>query len=99
MRSSRSPLYYTGDKIMEVEKRANINNDDFREMSTSNRGSTVKPEGAPAKRAVVVEKSNKAAAEDINESAEAFIRKFRQQLVIQRLESIENFESMLARGT
>ncbi|KAF5739103.1 hypothetical protein HS088_TW12G00302 [Tripterygium wilfordii] len=35
---------------------------------------------------------------DINDSAEAFIKKFRQQLLIQRLESIENFEQMLARG-
>ncbi|KAH7547379.1 uncharacterized protein LOC107408349 [Ziziphus jujuba] len=35
---------------------------------------------------------------DINESAEAFINKFRQQLLIQRLESIENYEQMLARG-
>ncbi|KAJ8774811.1 hypothetical protein K2173_017257 [Erythroxylum novogranatense] len=35
---------------------------------------------------------------DINESAEAFIKKFRQQLLIQRLESLENFEQMLARG-
>ncbi|EYU21619.1 hypothetical protein ABFS82_09G094600 [Erythranthe guttata] len=37
--------------------------------------------------------------EDINDSAEAFIRKFRQQLVLQRLESIENYEQMLKRGT
>lgn len=36
---------------------------------------------------------------DINESAELFIQKFRQQLLIQRLESIENYEQMLARGT
>uniref|UniRef100_A0A2C9W457 Uncharacterized protein n=1 Tax=Manihot esculenta TaxID=3983 RepID=A0A2C9W457_MANES len=35
---------------------------------------------------------------DINESAEAFIKKFRQQLLIQRLESMENFEKMLERG-
>ncbi|XP_031263409.1 uncharacterized protein LOC116121610 [Pistacia vera] len=35
---------------------------------------------------------------DINESAEAFIKKFRKQLLIQRLESIENYEQMLARG-
>ncbi|KAK4838906.1 hypothetical protein QYF36_017459 [Acer negundo] len=35
---------------------------------------------------------------DINESADAFIKKFRQQLLIQRLESIENYEQMLARG-
>lgn len=35
---------------------------------------------------------------DINESAELFIKKFRKQLLIQRLESIENYEQMLARG-
>lgn len=35
---------------------------------------------------------------DINESAEAFIQNFRKQLLIQRLESIENYEQMLARG-
>ncbi|KAK0598153.1 hypothetical protein LWI29_032118 [Acer saccharum] len=29
---------------------------------------------------------------DINESANAFIKKFRQQLLIQRLESIENYD-------
>lgn len=37
--------------------------------------------------------------EDINESAEAFIKKFKQQLLLQRLESIENYEEMLKRGT
>ncbi|PIN19522.1 hypothetical protein CDL12_07796 [Handroanthus impetiginosus] len=36
--------------------------------------------------------------EDINESAEAFIRKFRQELSIQRMESIENYKQMLQRG-
>ncbi|PIN10846.1 hypothetical protein CDL12_16554 [Handroanthus impetiginosus] len=36
--------------------------------------------------------------EDINESAEAFIRKFRQELRIQRMESIENYKQMLQRG-
>ncbi|KAJ9179060.1 hypothetical protein P3X46_010884 [Hevea brasiliensis] len=35
---------------------------------------------------------------DINESAEAFIKNFRKQLLIQRLESIENYEKMLERG-
>ncbi|KAL5575605.1 hypothetical protein UlMin_017379 [Ulmus minor] len=35
---------------------------------------------------------------DINESAELFIQKFRKQLLIQRLDSIENYEQMLARG-
>ncbi|TKY48090.1 hypothetical protein E2542_SST25504 [Spatholobus suberectus] len=36
--------------------------------------------------------------EDINASADAFIKNFRQQLLIQRLQSIENYEQMLARG-
>ncbi|EXB67323.1 hypothetical protein L484_025805 [Morus notabilis] len=35
---------------------------------------------------------------DINESAEAFIKNFRQQLLIQRLDSIENYQKMIARG-
>ncbi|KAI3463392.1 hypothetical protein Pfo_020055 [Paulownia fortunei] len=43
-------------------------------------------------------KVEKKPAEDINESAEAFIRKFRQQLLLQRMESIENYEQMLKRG-
>ncbi|KAJ1429119.1 hypothetical protein SESBI_08473 [Sesbania bispinosa] len=36
--------------------------------------------------------------EDINASAEAFIKNFRQHLLLQRLQSIENYEQMLARG-
>ncbi|PNX81784.1 hypothetical protein L195_g037809, partial [Trifolium pratense] len=35
--------------------------------------------------------------EDINASADAFIKNFRQQLMLQRLQSIENYEKMLAR--
>ncbi|XVF86487.1 hypothetical protein PTKIN_Ptkin18bG0044500 [Pterospermum kingtungense] len=54
-------------------------------------------------RSIVTETKAGAALEkkpsiDINESAEAFIRKFRQQLLLQRLESIENYEKILARG-
>lgn len=37
--------------------------------------------------------------EDVNESAEAFIKKFRNQLLIQRLDSIENYQKMLAGET
>lgn len=36
--------------------------------------------------------------EDINASADAFIKNFRKQLMLQRLQSIENYEKMLARG-
>ncbi|KAF3781607.1 hypothetical protein EJ110_NYTH36555 [Nymphaea thermarum] len=37
--------------------------------------------------------------EDIDQSAEAFIKKFHTELRMQRLESIENYHQMLARGT
>lgn len=36
---------------------------------------------------------------DIDQSAEEFIMKFRNQLKIQRMESIDNYNKMLARGT
>ncbi|KAL9323170.1 hypothetical protein ACSQ67_011223 [Phaseolus vulgaris] len=38
------------------------------------------------------------AVEDINASADAFIKNFRNQLLIQRLQSIENYHQMLNRG-
>ncbi|RVW81623.1 hypothetical protein CK203_044555 [Vitis vinifera] len=38
-------------------------------------------------------------SEDINASADAFIKRFRQHLLIQRLESIENYEQMLEEGS
>ncbi|KAB1218679.1 hypothetical protein CJ030_MR3G026559 [Morella rubra] len=50
------------------------------------------------KEAVQPKKQESSQPEDINESAEAFIKKFRQQLLIQRLESLENYEQMLERG-
>ncbi|KAL7114217.1 hypothetical protein ACP275_04G106800 [Erythranthe tilingii] len=45
-------------------------------------------------------KAEKKPTEDINESAEAFIRRFRQQLLLQRMESIieNNYDQMLKRG-
>lgn len=36
--------------------------------------------------------------EDINEVADAFIRRFREHLLLQRLQSIEDYNHMLARG-
>lgn len=36
--------------------------------------------------------------DDINQKAERFIKNFKQELMIQRLESIANYEEMLARG-
>ncbi|KAI3775021.1 hypothetical protein L1987_49589 [Smallanthus sonchifolius] len=51
----------------------------------------------PAK--VVAEKSKPPMVADIDQSAEEFIMKFRKQLMIQRMESIDNYHKMLARGT
>ncbi|KAF8400674.1 hypothetical protein HHK36_013974 [Tetracentron sinense] len=50
------------------------------------------------KKVVEVKKMESKLAEDINESADAFIKRFRQQLHLQRLESMENYKEMLARG-
>ncbi|KAL0905634.1 hypothetical protein M5K25_024069 [Dendrobium thyrsiflorum] len=38
------------------------------------------------------------AEEDIDASAEQFIKRFRENLLLQRLQSIENYKQMLARG-
>ncbi|KAK9677194.1 hypothetical protein RND81_11G126900 [Saponaria officinalis] len=46
----------------------------------------------------IYEKIESKKSEDINESAEKFIRSFKKQLLLQRLESIENVDKMLARG-
>lgn len=50
---------------------------------------------------VLGKKMNKTKEEeivDINESAEAFINRFRQQLKIERLDSLENYKQYLERG-
>lgn len=52
---------------------------------------------SPAK--VAAEKSKLPTVADIDQSAEEFIMKFRKQLMIQRMESIDNYHKMLARGT
>ncbi|GLU22106.1 hypothetical protein SLE2022_382030 [Rubroshorea leprosula] len=65
---------------------SNNNDEDFHDLKEK------KPAAAASK------KLEKMPSMDINERAEAFIRKFRQQLLLERLESIENYEKMLARG-
>ena len=54
--------------------------------------------GSESEAAAAAKKLESKASMDINESAEAFINKFKQQLLLQRLESIENYEQMLARS-
>ncbi|KAK7851219.1 hypothetical protein CFP56_042671 [Quercus suber] len=80
-------------KQLESKPSQDINeSNDFRE-----KGDQVKPRTIEIKEAVTKQLESKP-SQDINESAEAFIKKLRQQLLIQRLESIENYEQMLERG-
>ena len=81
-----------------------LKDEGFEEKITGNATGTRLSGGVAVTTEKVVAKNaekpaDKKRVEDINESAEAFIKKFRKQLVIQRLESIENYENMLARGT
>ncbi|KVH93013.1 Protein of unknown function DUF761, plant [Cynara cardunculus var. scolymus] len=66
-----------------------------------NRRTKKLPEVLPVKMAEEKSKpaAAAAAAADIDQSAEDFIMKFRNQLMIQRMESIDNYHKMLARGT
>ncbi|CAA0839144.1 Unknown protein [Striga hermonthica] len=80
-------------KIDEEEK-IELKYVDLRESTGGARPVGAKKVAAPPK-----SKPERKTTEDVNESAEAFIRKFRQQLLLQRLESIENYEQMLKRGT
>ncbi|WOK97984.1 hypothetical protein Cni_G06692 [Canna indica] len=51
-----------------------------------------------AKTAEVIAEEVVEEEKDINEVADAFIKRFREQLQLQRLRSIENYNQMLARG-
>ncbi|KAL2516581.1 uncharacterized protein Fot_30552 [Forsythia ovata] len=91
MNSSMKPRYLRS-RMVEEEK------DELRNMDLR---VDKKADAAPAKKQVAAppKKLERKTTEDINESAEAFITKFKQQLLLQRLESIENYEQMLKRGT
>ncbi|KAK3016696.1 hypothetical protein RJ639_007101 [Escallonia herrerae] len=93
MKSSRSPLYYSSNKVLEEVKVGENANTSYRENTAA--VATVKKVGMAGQKRQPLEGKP---SEDIDESAEAFIRKFRQQLVIQRLESIENYERNKKRG-
>ncbi|KAI8017482.1 hypothetical protein LOK49_LG04G02587 [Camellia lanceoleosa] len=91
MKNSKSPLCHTS-KVSpntEQEKQSRRFDDDFRGKKSSTTTAVAAAE----------KKLESQPSMDINESAELFINKFKQQLLIQRLESIENYEQMLARGT
>ncbi|KAK1259312.1 hypothetical protein QJS04_geneDACA020077 [Acorus gramineus] len=59
-------------------------------------------ESKAAKEAAALTKGRRSTSssdvEDINKSADAFIARFHRQLLLQRLESMEEYENMLARG-
>ncbi|XP_052176068.1 uncharacterized protein LOC127790548 [Diospyros lotus] len=59
----------------------------------------LKKKGSESEAPAAAKKLESKESMDINESAEAFINKFKQQLLLQRLQSIENYEQMLARST
>ncbi|KAL5698061.1 hypothetical protein ACHQM5_029145 [Ranunculus cassubicifolius] len=61
-------------------------------------GSQVMSKGGNGADKVGVAKISKEIVVDINQSAEAFINRFRQQLRIERLDSIENYKNILERG-
>ncbi|KAL5756383.1 hypothetical protein ACOSP7_020816 [Xanthoceras sorbifolium] len=87
------PPFYSSTIAEEKE-----DNTRFRDMNDNNR---VMRSHVTQKKPEVASNINKLESKpsmDINESAEAFIKKFKNQLLIQRLESIENYEQMLARG-
>ncbi|KAF1865739.1 hypothetical protein Lal_00021739 [Lupinus albus] len=47
---------------------------------------------------IVTKKLERMETEDIDAKADEFIKNFKQHLLIQRLQSIENYEQMLQRG-
>ncbi|OIW19208.1 hypothetical protein TanjilG_20333 [Lupinus angustifolius] len=47
---------------------------------------------------IVIKKLERMPTEDIDAKADEFIKNFKHHLLIQRLQSIENYEQMLARG-
>ncbi|XP_058226750.1 uncharacterized protein LOC131335434 [Rhododendron vialii] len=94
MKSSMPPLY-PKPKVVAMKDQENKSGrgNDFRERK-GNMSDIARVKGADA----VPKKLESKASMDINECAEEFINRFKQQLLIQRLESIESYEQMLARG-
>ncbi|MCD7447294.1 hypothetical protein HAX54_027156 [Datura stramonium] len=112
MSSSLKPQHYRTAKVEEADKKTESSMDYFtrennkrpnsllkRSSELPNSTTVRKPPASETKAAAAPNKLEKKPSEDINESAENFIKKFKQQLLLQRLESIENYEQMLKRGT
>ncbi|KAK4362203.1 hypothetical protein RND71_017444 [Anisodus tanguticus] len=112
MSSSLRPQYYHTAKVEEADRKTERPMDYFIKENNKRPNSLVKrsselpnsttmrkPPPALENKAPPPKKLESKPSEDINESAENFIKKFKQQLLLQRLESIENYEEMLKRGT
>ena len=97
MESSSKSHSYQNSKIPEPNNVRNLkdNNNNNNNRAISSNLSEKKPASAIPK---PEEQKPPSVDDDINENAEAFIQKFRHQLLLERLESIENYEQMLARG-
>ncbi|KAG5618606.1 hypothetical protein H5410_018430 [Solanum commersonii] len=79
MSSSLNSLYYRTTKVEEIEKKTERQMGYFtREIQRPNSTNMWKLAAAP-------KKLESTPSEDINESAENFIKKFKQQLLLQRL--------------
>ncbi|XP_015069451.1 uncharacterized protein LOC107014101 [Solanum pennellii] len=84
MTSSLNSLYYRTTKVEEIEKKTERPMEYFtREIQKPNSTNMKKPAAAP-------KKLESKPSEDINESAENFIKKFKKHLLLQRVESMEN---------
>ncbi|XP_069151694.1 uncharacterized protein [Solanum lycopersicum] len=84
MSSSLNSLYYRTTKVEEIKEKTERPMEYFtREIQRPNSTKMRKPAPAPKKL------ENKP-SEDINESAENFIKKFKKQLLLQRVESMGN---------
>ncbi|KAJ8536236.1 hypothetical protein K7X08_034637 [Anisodus acutangulus] len=95
MSSSLKPRYHTA-KVEEADKKSERFT---RENKRPNSMTMRKPPPSSEIKVAPPKKLESKPSEDINESAENFIKKFKQQLLLQRLESIENYEQMLKRGS
>ncbi|CAJ2661354.1 hypothetical protein L195_g022355 [Trifolium pratense] len=100
MRRSYIPVQPSSDLKQREEKSTTNMKEKMSNPSTSSSPYDHHNEAKKAENSVETnnKKLERKTTEDINASADAFIKNFRQQLMIQRLQSIENYEKMLARG-
>ncbi|GMH15932.1 hypothetical protein Nepgr_017773 [Nepenthes gracilis] len=94
-KKSASTGHRNSDTLQLKDDRGTADIDELRESTT--RSSLPLRKSAAATTTTTEKEVERKETEDINVSAEAFILKFRQQLLLHRLESMENYQQMLAR--